>query len=242
MAFINGTPFDLGKVHVGAEPKPNKNGSGKTVMVSRDEASGARVEFQLGKRRADALRCPWGLEKVKADAPEDEPRKQLKVEVSGATKAAIEALEEATVKAGVAYSQAWFKEKKPLPESAVLDRFQSKLKPPSSEGHDDTLTLKVDVEGPKRALVKACHDNGDGTFSKPVPGTYDDLVGECKVVPIVKTANGVYFMNKNFGTSLVASELVVVKQGDSAGSSHSAVQAQFSSDEDEAADEAGDED
>ena len=62
----------------------------------------------------------------------DKPRKQLKIEVSGEHRAAIEALEQATVAAGVANSQSWFKEKKPLPESAVLDRFQSKLKAPST--------------------------------------------------------------------------------------------------------------
>ena len=77
MAFINGVTFDLSKVHFAADTKPNKSG-GRNVRVSRDEASGARVQFQLGKRRADAMRCPWGLDKTSKDASDDDTRKILK--------------------------------------------------------------------------------------------------------------------------------------------------------------------
>ena len=227
MAFVNGAPFDVSKIIFSAETKPNKSG-GRNAMVSRDEVSGARVEFQLGKRRADAMRCPWGLDKVKQDAPEDDPRKQMKVELNAEAKVAIEKLEEATVAAAVEHSQAWFKEKKPLTESAVLDRFQSKLKT-DDEKETTMLTLKVDTEGARKTVVKVCSAIGEGTYSTPVLGSYEDITPGCMVVPIVRISNGVYFVNKNFGTSLVAKELVVVK--DAGAATSGSCTACFASDE-----------
>ena len=227
MAFINGVTFDLSKVHFAADTKPNKSG-GRNVRVSRDEASGARVQFQLGKRRADAMRCPWGLDKTSKDASDDDTRKILKIEVSGKEKQAIERLEEATVAAAFANSESWFKEKKPLSKEAVQDRFQSKLK--TDDKGITTLTLKVDTDGDKKTVVKVCHVDEDGSYSKPVVGSHKDITKGCKAVPNIFIGNGVYFINKNFGTSLVASEITVVAGDNEESTTY------FSSDEDAAED------
>ena len=80
-------------------------------------------------------------------------------------------------------------QKKPLSESAVLDRFQSKLKT-DDEKETTLLTLKVDTDGPRRTLVKVCHATGDG-YSTPVAGSYDDITAGCRVVPVVRVSNGV---------------------------------------------------
>jgi len=92
------------------------------------------------------------------------------------------------------------------------------------------LTLKVDTEGARKTLVKVCHATGDGTYSPRVPGSYSDITPGCMVVPVVHIANGVYFINKNFGASLVAKELIVVKDANVAASG--SCTACFSSDED----------
>ena len=40
----------------------------------------------------------------------------------------------------------------------------------------------------------------------------DDLKGECLVLPVVRVANGVYFVDKTLGTSRVAEEVCVIRR------------------------------
>ena len=42
--------------------------------------------------------------------------------------------------------------------------------------------------------------------------TLDDVKGECLVLPIIRVQGGVYFLQKQFGCSLVASKLLVLQQ------------------------------
>lgn len=217
MAFRNKVAVDLRHVTCAAEAKASTTTGRRSAKVSMSQDDGARVEFQLGKRRRDALRCPFGMEKTSKEARDDDARKQIKVEITGEAKDAVLALEDAIVKAGAKHSTTWFKGvKAPLSEDAVRDRFQSKVF--ASEGKEDLLTLKVDTTGPNATKVRVCTDKGDGTYTKLVKGTYADLEGSnMRVLPYVKVGNGVYFMDKSFGVSLVAKELIVVRNEASMG-------------------------
>ena len=211
----------MAQVHFGKTPSISRTGGGQArpyIKVSRSAGCGEQVAFQLGKRLRDSARCPFGLEKTHVDAAESEPYKVLKLELNESARQAINSLERATVEAAVASSEVWFPSKK-LSQSTVEENFQTKIY--SSASTDGSfpglLKLKVAVSGGRQTKVLVTHEKADGGYSKPVAGSWSDLTRGCKVLPCIKVAGGVYIVNRSFGTSLVATELCVVKEKKDAG-------------------------
>ena len=220
MAYVSGTPLDMKQLHFDKTPSASRSGAGQArpyVKVSRS-AGGEQVAFQLGKRLRDSTRCPFGLEKTHADAAENEPYKVLKLELNESARHAIASLEGATVEAAVASSEAWFPSKKKLSQSTVEENFQTKIySSTSSDGSFPCLLkLKVAVSGERQTKVLVTHEKAGGGYSKPVAGSWSDLTRGCKVLPCIKVSGGVYIVNRSYGTSLVATELCVVKEKKSA--------------------------
>ena len=73
------------------------------------------------------------------------------------------------------------------------------------------LKVRILPDG-KRATEIFVAQLVDGKITKPVKGSLDDVKGECLVLPILRVQGGVYFLQKQFGCSLVASKLLVLQQ------------------------------
>ena len=69
----------------------------------------------------------------------------------------------------------------------------------------------VGPEGKRPTVVRVATRKANGLLTSPVIGSLDDLKGECYVLPVIRVANGVWFLNKGFGTSLVADEVCVIR-------------------------------
>ena len=214
MAYVNGAPVDLSQIHFEKTVSSSRAGGRSCIKVSRDAESGEQVAFQLGKRLRDASRCPFGLEKTHVDAADDESYKVLKLEIGGSARSAILDMERATVEAAVGSANTWFPSKKPLSQATVEDSFQSKIySSKSQEGqYPDLLKVKVALSGERQTKVLVAHAKTDGTYTKPVAGAWSDLDRGCKVLPVVSIVGGVYVVNRQYGTSLVATQLCIVKE------------------------------
>ena len=204
--------FNADHLVFAAELKPNKAG-GKYATVGYGDPKN-QVEFQLGNSPKDALRCPWGVEPVSETEPD---KLQIKLDLTEDAKALVERLEAATLRAAATHSVAWFK--KSLNVEALRRDLNSSIKPSAKDEYADALKVKVVKDGLKPTKVSVATWK-DGKLTKPIAGTLGDVVPGCMVLPILKIKGGVYFVQKSFGTSLAASELLVVKdEGASSGTS-----------------------
>tara|TARA_B100000482_G_scaffold190996_1_gene175207 strand:+ start:1769 stop:2368 length:600 start_codon:yes stop_codon:yes gene_type:complete len=156
------------------------NNGGKYMRISYN---GDQLKnIQLGESVNHTLRCPFGSEPVSQDQP---TKLCIKVEASDKLKSFIESID-TSVKAAVK-------------DDALTHR--STLR----EGSFTTLKLKIMQD--TQIFVTTLKDN---KITPPKPGTADDIKPNSQVLPIMKIQGGVYFIENNYGTSMVASQILVV--------------------------------
>ena len=218
MPARNTSNFDFNKLTF-TEAKPNKRGGNYATVAYGDETS--RVEFQLGAFPNDLLQSPWGVDSANPQDPAS--GLQIKVNTSPKAKTFLKALEEATLKAAEHHSTSWFKKK--LAKERIAALYNPIVKEDESGDHPDRVALKVFEKGSQNiskdlwttvTVVKKKR----GRYTTPFEGTLADVTPNAWVLPVVKVKSGVYFMNGKFGTSLVATEILVVKEeGETSGGS-----------------------
>ena len=131
-------------------------------------------------------------------------------------------IEAAVKEAAVTNKEAWFGAIKPLPaDEAVRASFNSRVR--EDEAGKYTPTLKVNVglgvDASKAVRVLTARRLPNGKVTKPVPGAPADVTRGCRVVPVLRTAGGVWISvnakKKTFEYGLVfeASDLLVVEEG-----------------------------
>ena len=210
MPAPNHEKFDFGQLTFSDTPKPNRNG-GKTVRVGYGP-SAEQVEFQLGTSPLDTLESAWGVELANRDDPES--GLILKLVLTEETQAFLERFDEACMAASRANSQAWFNKATPnhthvsciKPQGGTLS---------DGRARPDTIKIKVKEEGSHAAKVSVTQLTGDNGHTPKLPGTIHDIVKGSRVLARLRVANGVWFYNKTFGTSLeLASALVVLGDTD----------------------------
>ena len=134
---------------------------------------------------------------------------------------------EAKVKdAAVEHKAAWFGAIKPLPsDDDVRKCFNSRVK--ADEDGKYPATLKVNVglsEGTKKVKVLTSRRMADGKISKPQPADADAVTRGARVVPLLRTAGGVWISvnakKKTFEYGLVfeACELLVIEETEASSS------------------------
>ena len=190
-----------------AVPKASTTG-GNTVQMGFNGGK-EQIRVKLFSSSRDVVRVPWGVEKANPNADERGDL-QIKIEILGDILTFIESLERATIKAGTINSLSWLK-KPALSVDAVSTLYVSSIKP---NGTDKPALLKIKVVGPegkRPTVVRVATRKANGLLTSPVIGSLDDLKGECYVLPVIRVANGVWFLNKGFGTSLVADEVCVIR-------------------------------
>ena len=205
MPALNTTNFDVTKI-VFTEAKPNKNGGKYATIGYGDEKN--QVEFQLGSVPNELLYCYYGVDNANPNDPNSDL--QMKLDLTENSKIFLKKLEEATLAAVEHHSASWFKKK--LSKDKIATMYKRLVREDETGARSDQVWVKVFAAGPYAAKVNVIQKKGD-KYLKAVPGTFED-VQKGWVVPVVKIKGGVYFMNAGggFGTSLVATDILVVKE------------------------------
>ena len=209
MPARNPTNFDVRKLTF-TEAKPNKRGGNYATMAYENEDG--RVTFQLGAIPNELLHTRFGVDYSNPQDPTS--GKQVKLDLSPGAKTFLKGIEQATLNAAEQHSVSWFKKK--LTKDKITSLYTPIVKEDESE-YPDRIVLKVFEKGTQNisselwTKVFVIKKRGDA-YTREVEGTLADVTPNSWLVPVVKVKSGVYFMNGKFGTSLVATALVVVKE------------------------------
>jgi len=222
MPARNTTNFDARKLTF-TEAKPNKKGGNYATMAYENEDG--RVTFQLGAMPNELLHTPFGVDDSNPQDPTS--GKQVKLNLSPPAKTFLKRLEQATLDAAEQHSVSWFKKK--LTKDKIASLYNPIVKEDESGEYPDRIVLKVFDKGTQNisselwTKVFVIKKKGDG-YTREVEGTLADVTPNSWLIPVVKVKSGVYFMNGKFGTSLVATALVVImEEGETSSSGGSGV-------------------
>lgn len=193
--------FDFDKLTFADKLGTTKRG-GKYAEVAYE---GRQLFFQLGDSPRDALRCPFGLDTPSADETD---KRVVKLELAPGPHAFLNKFDEALVAAAERNSMEWFKKSTPSADHV------SSIKTHNG-GLPDVVKLKVQMDGERATKVFVSSWRND-KITKPVKGSLADLEKskdhDLMLLPIVRVQGGVYFMNRTYGTSLYADQLLVIKR------------------------------
>ena len=188
------------------EPQNNRSG-GKVVHVSTVPGSAEwkdRIRFQMSEDQSQNLQqAVWGLGTPLAG--QDASRRTLELSVeSPALNDFLQKMDERNIKTAVEKSPNWFK--KSVDEGAVTNMYVPLLKPPVKEDAKATVRVKVKC-GDYPTNIYVVDDVSDGKLSYHKGGP-DDLARNVKCMVMVETV-GLWFMSRQFGMSLTATEIIV---------------------------------
>ena len=211
-----GTPLysdlDLSKLAFDATPQGNEI---KHASVKYD---GQRLGFQLEDVSTGSLRAPFGID----DGSKFAGKPSLKIELREPQRAFFQDGIEAKVKAAaVKHKATWFGAIKPLPDdAAVRASFNSRVHQDENGNYPPGLKVNINLSDDKKPKVNVLTTRrlDNGKITKPVPGSAEDVARGCSVVPVLRTAGGVWISvnakKKTFEYGLVfeASDVLVVEE------------------------------
>lgn len=148
-------------------------------------------DIQLGEDINDLLTCPYGVEPVSAQVKDKFCIKLVANEKLAKFVMSIDEKVIEEVDSADLVHRSVFR-------SAMIDTVKIKLAP-------DVDILVTQLKGTNK-------------ITPPVAGTLTDVTSNCTLLPIVKFQGGVYFIEDSYGTSIVASKILVVKNAKSAAS------------------------
>lgn len=188
------------------EPQNNRSG-GKVVHVSTVPGSAEwkdRIRFQMSEDQSQNLQqAVWGLGTPLPG--QDASRRTLELSVeSPALHEFLKNMDEKNIKTAVEKSPTWFK--KSVDEGAVTNMYVPLLKPPVKDDSKPTVRVKVKC-GDYPTNIYVVDDVSDGKLSYHKGGP-DDLARNVKCMVMVETV-GLWFMSRQFGMSLTATEIIV---------------------------------
>lgn len=189
------------------EPQSNKSG-GKVVQVTMVPGSlewKDRVRFQMSEDQTRHLQTAvWGLSTPLAG--QDAARRTLELTIeSPALLAFLNRLDEKNIATAVAKSTAWFR--KEIDLSTVRAMYVHLVKPPSKAGYPSSVRVKVKCNEYPTNIYVVKEETADGRLVYDKGGP-DDLAKGAKCMVMVETT-GLWFMSRQFGMSLAATEILV---------------------------------
>ena len=191
-------------------PTSNRSG-GKVVNVSTVPGSydyKDRLRFQCSANESAECRqtALWGLSTPLPG--QDTSRRALELTVeTPELKMWLHKLDEHNIKTAVESAPAWFK--KDLSDSEVRNMYVPLLKPPTKPGGKDTMRVKVKCAEYPTKIFTVTGVNADGGIEyDKEPGKPEDLIKNVKVMVRCETA-GLWFMSRQFGMSLTATDIIV---------------------------------
>ena len=188
------------------EPQNNRSG-GKVVHVSTVPGSlewRDRIRFQMSEDQTKNLQTAvWGLSSPLPG--QDASRRTLELTIESPDLLEfLQKLDKKNIRTAVEQSPSWFK--KSVDESSVAQMYVNLVKEPSKPDAKPTVRVKVKCgEYPTNIYVVEDSDDGKLSYRK---GTPEDLTRNVKVMCMVETV-GLWFMSRQFGMSLSATELMV---------------------------------
>ena len=179
--------------------------------VDISQSNGKKLIFALCADCQEPYRARYPLDNVREDAQDKTRRGQKIVIGEPATKAALEALDEAVVQAAVANAADWFKSKTPVDEDTIRARYQRIVFEESPDDEDACMKFKVKTET-ARVPTKLHRVRNDGKICE-CQGRVSDLEAPgARMAPILSSF-GLWFMGgkdpTKFGVSFQAEEIVV---------------------------------
>lgn len=165
-------------------PIETGNNGGKYKTVSYKNAQVKDV--QLGESVYDTLRCPFGVEAVAPDQPN---KLCIKLDAPEPLAQFIRGIDDAVIKS--------------VNDSSLVHRSTLKTGTMNS-------TLKLKLPPDTQIFVTTL---SNGKMTNPINGSKEDIIPGCRVLPIIKIQGGVYFVESNYGTSMVATQILIVKGG-----------------------------
>lgn len=189
------------------EPQNNKSG-GKVVYVSTKKDSSDwkdKVRFQMSEDQTRNLQTAvWGL--ATPIAGQDASRRTLELTIeSEVLLDFLNRLDENNIQMAVKNAPIWFK--KNVDENHVRGMYVHLVKPPQKPDSKSTVRVKVKCgkDYPTNIYVVDNEDNASLSWHKGHP---DDLAKNVKCMVMVETV-GMWFMSRQFGMSLTATEIMV---------------------------------
>lgn len=168
-------------LQVGPEERNNNGGKYRKVIYN----GGQFRDVQLGSGIHDLLRCPFGVEAVARNIPD---KLCIKVDANDKLSKFIEALDKKVIDA---VNDPTLVHRSSLRLGTVTNNIKLKLVPETQV----LVTSKID----------------ENQISALTSGTFSDIQQGSMILPIVKIHGGVYFVEDNYGTSIVATKILVVK-------------------------------
>lgn len=189
------------------QPTNNRSG-GKVVNVSTVPGSvdwKDRLRFQMSEDDKQNLQTAvWGLGTPLPG--QDTSRRTLELSIeSPELLTFLEQLDEKNLETAVTQSPEWFR--KTLDASAVKQMYNSLVKESSKPDTKPTVRVKVKC-GDYPTNIYVVHDTDASGNLTYVKGGPEDLVRNVKCLVMVETG-GLWFMSRQFGMSLTATEILV---------------------------------
>lgn len=186
------------------------------IKHSSVKYDGLRLTFQLEDGNG-SLRAPFGID----DGSKFSSKPSIKLELHEAQRAFFQDTLEPKIKAAAVENKAtWFAAIKPLPDdSTVLSSFTSRVS--QDEGANFPPSIKLNMilnDGDSRNVnIRKTRRLENGKIVTPTPASPDDVVRGCGVIPVIRTAGGVWISvnakKKSFEYGLVfeVSEMLVIE-------------------------------
>lgn len=188
-------------------PASNRSG-GKVVHVSTVPGSTDykdRIRFQMSENdKLNLQEAVWGLSTPLPGQDSNRRTLELTIE-SPQLLTFLEKLDRNNLNTAVKQAPEWFR--KSVEEDAVRNMYVPLVKPPSKPDQKPTVRVKVKCgEYPTNIYVVTDTDEqGNITYSQ---GTSEDLTRKVKCLVMVETV-GLWFMSRQFGMSLTATQVLV---------------------------------
>lgn len=197
--------LDVSQINHGTKATPYKVGNGKWAQFGFGERF-TEVTAQLCRGPLEAMEAPYGI-----DTMEDKCTLMVVV-TDPATTAKFEEIEDSNCENYSRNSPTYHNGKSMSVEAARL-RMHKNLK-------DGRVRMRIEKTGKFTTEIEVVKRKGNKVSAR-YPGTFDDIVPLCLVVPIVKFHGGTWIIggyDAKWGVSLVASKILVVKDEANPGS------------------------
>ena len=173
--------INVDDVTIGPEEFGNNGGKYRKLSYK----NGQLKDVQLGAGLKDLVRCPYGIEPVAQEQPD---KYCIKIDANSDLTAFVQALDAKVIEA--------------VNDSSLTHRSTLRIGTISNN-------MKIKILPDTTILVTTMKN--ESSMTKPVTGSMQDITYNSMILPIIKIVGGVYFINENYGTSVVASQVLVVK-------------------------------
>lgn len=173
--------IDTSKIFIGDVEFGNNGGRYKRISYDGQQIK----DIQLGASVNDLLRCPFGIEPVAANAPD---KFCFKVDANENLTKFIQDLDAQVIQS---VNDETLTHRSTLRVGTLNNNLRIKILP-------DTQFLTTTKKS-------------ENVFTQPATGFKEDITPNSMLLPIIKIQNGVYYIEENYGTSIVATQVLIVK-------------------------------